>query len=352
MRRRGVLLGLAGLVGLSAACGGSELEPPGPLEILIRPVGSSTLSLERLRLALLFRGADGVRVTRDIALTSTGADLPFTLRAPLDLEIPAPQTTVAIGTDGFGLRVQAARFVPYLDLDGSESFQDGRGLTGPDQVLGLESFFRTFGWVIDAETQLGAIPPEAAAAYYDATGGSYAAFVPMFRVNGAFQALTSTVPLPVEIDRHAIAPVDLACDRDLRVAPDPPARVRLLVDDRLDAETLCGLELADCAAVTLGPRPVTSTVAGRVDANPFVDERLQCRRRGGLEVFVREIQRLRCRTSDCGCGQEITVEAVATTTTAPPAWWPCGDEAVVDCPSDAVPLYRADPACVPLDSDE
>lgn len=155
-------------------------------------------------------------------------------------------------------------------------------------------------------------------------------------------------PVSVDIAQFSIAPARLACGPRLGLVSDTRSEVRLRVDDALDRDLICGIEVADCTSVDVDV--LEPPILPLQNVNPFVVLRAQCRRRAAFEVFVVEDERLNCDVETCECSSLIASHAVLTSTTGRPSWWPCGD-GLPFCAS-ALPLYRADPECeVMMDPD-
>lgn len=348
-RRVTLARALACAFGLAACAPEPATLQPFPASVNV--VGSATIAFDRLRLVALLQG-DGPEdfvLGPDVAITATGTPVQLELTHPADLELESLPFALRLSADGAGTLAARARFVAYQDLDDSGDFQIGEALFGPDRPVGLDEFWRGVAWLADPEEQVSLLSPEAAEGYYRATGDRYTAFVPVeVGANNVLSPDLSGEPILVDVSRHTIANADLACRRRLRNIFDPPPEVLLWVDDSLDAEALCGLELGDCRPVdTSTLTPPTLPDPDIVELNPLVDVNAQCRRQGGVQVLVIEEFRVRCETDTCDCYDVTSVLAVATSTSSAdePEWWPCG-EAVEYCPSTQ-PLYRVDPACFP-----
>lgn len=348
MRR---LASLTALLLAALVCSLSCSPPPdatlAPMPVAVEVVGSTTVALDHLRLVAMYEGDEGLLAFGpDVAVTSTGTPLTLELTHPGDIG-PAPrQFGLRLTSDGQGVLVGRARLIAYIDHDRSESFQYGEQIFGPDQPLGIEDFWRGVAWMPQPELQVGGLTSEAAASLYRATGDRYTGIVPVVRVSDTeLSPIASADPILVDLTRLSVVNADIACRRQLRNTSDPPPAVRLWVDRALDPGVVCGLEIADCRPVdtsTLTPPALPPPPEDRPD-NPFVARNAQCRRRGGLEVLVIEEDRVVCNPPTCLCSDHVTIEAVATSTSSAPRWWPCGEE-VVRCPSNQ-PLYRVDPEC-------
>jgi len=347
MKRPALLLAL---FATPLAC---DVEPAGlvPQPVDVNVVGSATVAFDNLRLVAMVEGEDGaLAFGPDVAITSTGTPVTIELTHTPDLGASPQQFPLRLTSDGQGLLVSRVRLIAYLDHDRSGSYQDGQSLFGPDQPLGIEQYWRGVASLPDPEAQVGLLSPEAAAGLYDATGGRFSGFVPVQLGGGGELAPdTSGDPFEVDTSRLSIVNADLACRRELRNTTDPEPVIRLWVDRALDPSATCGLDIADCRPVDTSTLTPPALPEGE-PVNPFVATHAQCRRRAGLELLVLETRRVRCHPMTCACFDAVDVEAVATSTSAPPAWWPCGDT-VDPCPS-TLPLYRVDPECFPMDEED
>ncbi len=342
---RGIGL-LSLLLGLGA-CAGPEYAELEPLQIEVLVVGSATVSYDSLRVAVLYQGAQGgLEVGADVAVTATGTATLMTLLPPSTIERGARLEALQLPPSQQALLVARPRILAYLDLDGSESFQNGRQMTGPDQPLGADGYWQTLGRVVDPWAAIASLGPDAAQAYYRLTDNRFTPFIRLGREAGG-NLVADTAPEPYALDatRLSITPADLACQGNLRNAESPPNEVLLWVDRSLDALVLCGLEVPHCLPVDTSTLTPPALPQGPVP-NAFVARNSQCRRRRGVEVLIVQEDRLRCAPSTCGCANEISIEAVATATSAvKPPWWPCGE--TVDYCDSPLPLYQADPECYP-----
>lgn len=348
-------IGLLSLALALSACAGPEYSELEPLQIEVMVVGSATVSYDHLRVAVLYQSATGdLEVGADVAITATGTANLMTLFPPARVESGARLEALELPPSLQAVLVSRPRILAYLDLDGSESFQNGRQLTGPDQPLGADGYWQTLGRVVDPWATIQSLGPDAAQAYYRITNDRFTPFMRLGRqAGGSLVADTAPEPYALDATRLSITPADLACQGNLRNAESPPNEVLLWVDRSLDAEVLCGLEVPNCLPVDTSTLTAPALPDGPVP-NAFVARNSQCRRRRGVEVLIVQEDRLRCAPSTCGCANEIKIEAVATATSAlKPSWWPCGQ--TVDYCDSPLPLYQADPQCYPepeADEDE
>lgn len=331
---------------VASGCLTPESPLPGARDVEVMVVGSATVSYAQLRVVVLFEGDEGELETgADVAVTSTGTPVRLRLTAPA-LNTALRREALPLTPNGENIIVARPRIIAYLDLDGSESYQYGAQRFGPDQPLGADGYWHTLGWLPEPEAQLSALSPEGAQRYYEIAGQRYTPFVTLRRkADGTLIADEEGEPLEVDATRLSITPADLACQGNLRNAATPIPEILMWVDRSLEADTLCGLDVADCRPVDTSTLTPPALPDPELD-NPFVATYAQCRRRRGLDLLVVETQRLRCEPSTCGCATAVGVVAVATSTSVPaPAWWPCGQQ--VDYCDSNLSLYRVDPACFP-----
>lgn len=332
----------AALAAGKAGCAPSEIGDLEPLDVVVQVVGTTTVTPARPRISAFLVGQGGIAPLADRALTSTRAPIHLTLQPPPAGHITNRLLQARLGTGNGLLLVEPIRFALYDDLDGTAGFQDGMQVLGPDRILAIDEPPRGYGWVPQLEQQLAVPRPPTVSAYYALTGDRYTAFVPLFRpLDGTVALDASTTSVSVDISQAALAPTRLACGQGFS-SPRTEDILHLQVDDALDADALCGLEVADCSAVRieeLDPRGFVPSPPTGAHGNITI----QCRRRGALETVVIETNRRLCRPADCVCERFTETHAVLTATTAPPSWWPCGDT-IPYCASSR-PLYRTDPPC-------
>jgi hypothetical protein len=310
---------------VASACGVSDRPDPLPLDIEVTAVGTTTVSLDTLRLAVLYRGMESLVITNDVAFTSTTTPIALTLEAP-ELTDPAATSQLFIFMNE-RLSVSTAELVTYLDRDASNSFDPT-----VDVVMGLSDVFLAIAWIFELELQLSTISLEATNAYYNATGDRYTdLMLVQFAGPGAY-LVTEPSPISVEISRMSIAAAELTCGR-AALTFDERSSVRLTIDEALDLGPFCDIGIGTCESAdvaALPPVDLTRTSS-------------QCVQRGALESLALETVDLSCDTEDCHCTTTRSVRAIITSTTSVPAWWPCGEE--IEYCASSLPLYQIDPAC-------
>lgn len=325
------------------ACAPSELGPPLPGEVRLLAVGTSTLSLDRLRVAGLYRNDEAIDTTADVAVTATGTPVIGVLTAPtIDLSARS-DFRLRVGQQG-NFVARGIRFFGYLDADGSGGFSNGPDLNGPDLVVAAAPTSPSYAWLPELNDQLSAQTPETVEEFYSLTGDRYTAFLPFTAPGLAPTAGSANIPPPTivvslataEFARHALLCVQSLAGEDLT-----EARVR--VDPSAGGDGLCALAIPDCSTATVAELEAPELPRQDLD-DLSVQTTVQCRRSGRREALVIESMRLRCSSSPCRCQRVTQVEAIVTSTGATPGWWPCG-ETVEVCDS-SLPLYRADRSCL------
>lgn len=334
------------------ACAPSELGPPLPAEVQLIAVGTTTLSLDRLRIAGLYSAADAIETTADVSVTATGAPVIGTLMAPAG-KVAVRNLQIEVGELGNFVGGEV-RFFGYLDADGSGDFSNGPDLNGPDQVVAAAPPSPSYAWLPELGTQLLNQTPEAVEEFYSFTAGRYTAFLPV-RVFGSdgpalglssarvFVRSSATRPttIPVSITSPELARHTLLCPESLEGEGLTEAQVR--VDPSAGGEVLCALAIPDCTTTTVAELQAPDLPLDEVDSLTLRTT-VQCRRSGRRESLVVEVERLRCSTSPCHCERVTRIDAIVTSTGATPTWWPCGN--AVDFCDSSLPLYRADPSCL------
>ena len=253
--------------------------------------------------------------------------------------------------------VHVPRIAIYRDDDGSGDFTPWNldDDDPPDQIVAVNGSGTTVvAGVRDFEFEFRRLPAVDVNTYYSRTNGVHTDFI---RFPGATSTLTPSIltsfGLPVAslyFDDSPVPARDIRCINSspfqsmpelqpISAAGTSSRSITILVDDSIDAESICGLSTPNCQPVdittttTAVPTPLAS--AGRRIFS-------QCRFSPSFESLVTLQAELQC-DRDCNCGWVERQQALIVRTSSTPAGWPCGD--TVDfCGSD-LPLFRIDEAC-------
>ena len=350
----------AGLVALSVsaslvACEAEETVPFETVSIRIdardpfssRPEGN-------LGVALLWTTTSTIFASSEVLL---GRD-DNTVDMPLERIIPRPANLffAEFGLARETVAVHVPRIAIFRDDDGSGGFTPWElSKDPPDQIFAVNGQGATsVAVVLNFEDAFSRLTASDVNTYYEVTEGIH---TPFLRFRGATSTLTpdevalSGPPvLSMYFEDSEVPARDIRCLNIRRFQTEPllepiaaagtsSQSFNIMIDDRVDAASICGLTTPDCASVDINT--VTATIP---DDLKTAGRRVltRCRASSNFESLVTLEAELKCNR-DCDCGWREQYRALVVQTSSIPEDWPCGNEVPI-C-SSPLPLFQIDESC-------